>query len=276
MSKALLRLLVLVFIASSALDSRAQGALTISGTEVFDIVDPETNSSYRLHIALPSGYEGSLNRFPVVYLLDGDWYFTLAVSTARLLEVNREMRSVILVGIGYGGSIVDQRSRRLLEFTPIREESLAGSGNAAAFLNALGKRIIPAVESRYRTATDRTLVGHSLGGLFATFAMVRGPELFDRVVIGSPALWSSRTSLLAELSARVEKGLPLPRRIFVGIASGDFTAIQGDYAVLRAWLKRAPANVQWSAEEFANSTHQSVVPSLLARALPWILADAPR
>jgi hypothetical protein len=30
------------------------------------------------------------------------------------------------------------------------------------------------------------------------------------------------------------------------------------------------------AEEFPNLTHQSVVPALVARALPWILAERPK
>ena len=240
---------------------------TMSRTQIFDLA--ASGQPYRIAVSLPVAYESGDGRFPVVYVLDGDWYFGLAASTARLLEAVQEMPPVIIVAIGYGGSIVDQRARRVREFTPDPVESLDGSGHAAAFLTAVRQTLLPAIESRYRTSGDRTLVGHSLGGLFATYTMARAPELFQRLVIGSPALRDAGPPLIKALSSQPTQA----RRIFLGSAEGDFPFVRAGHESLHRWLATAPPAVQWSAADFAGMTHQSVVAPLLARGLPWVFQD---
>jgi uncharacterized protein len=268
-------LAVLVMCGGTSVDAQPEppqtvGAFTMPRSEV--LVTPNTAEaaeSYRISVSLPAGYETGDQRYPVVYVLDGDWYFAMAASTARLLEVAGELPPLIVVSIGYGGTIAEQRARRGREFTPDAVAGLAGSGAAAAFLGVLQKELVPLVERRYRTSSDRTLVGHSLGGLFATFAMLRAPRLFQRVVIGSPALRTSGPALVKALSAP-DATRPLPQRIFLGVAAGDFAPIRESYQSLHAWLQTAPEGVHWAAEEFAGMTHQSVIASLFARGLPWV------
>jgi predicted alpha/beta superfamily hydrolase len=233
-------------------------------TETFDVAGP-----YRISVSLPAAYNAGDARFPVIYILDGDWYFGLAASTVRLLEAVQEMPPVIVVSIGYGGDIASQRARRVREFTPWPVEGLEGSGHAGGFFAVLQKQLLPSIESRYRTNGDRTLVGHSLGGLFATYAMTREPEMFQRVVIGSPALRDAGPALIKTLSAQTT----LPRRVFLGLAEGDFPLIRDSYEQLRTWLATAPATVRWSSQDFAGMTHQSVIGPLFARALPWLFRD---
>jgi predicted alpha/beta superfamily hydrolase len=237
---------------------------TMALTQIFDVAGP-----YRISVSLPAAYDTGDARFPVVYVLDGDWYFGLAASTVRLLEAVQEMPPVIIVSIGYGGDISHQRARRVREFTPGPVEGLEGSGHAGEFFDALQKQLLPAIESRYRTNGDRTLVGHSLGGLFATYAMTRAPGMFQRVVIGSPALRNAGPVLIKTLSAQTT----LPPRIFLGLAEGDFPVVRDGYEQLRRWLAVAPATVRWSSQEFAGMTHQSVIGPLFARALPWVFHD---
>jgi predicted alpha/beta superfamily hydrolase len=252
---------------------RSEGAFTMPRTEVFALRDTaRPGDSYRIAVSVPAGYETGEQRFPVVYVLDGDWYFGLAASTARLLEAVGELPPLITVSIGYGGTVAEQRARRVRELTPDPVAGLAGSGEAAAFLRVLRNDLLPLIERRYRTTGDRTLVGHSLGGLFATFAVLRTPDLFGRVIIGSPALRTSGPALVKGLAALHATG-PLPQRIFLGLAAGDFPPVREDYQSLHAWLKTAPPSVRWTAEEFAGMTHQSVVPSLFARALPWVFSE---
>jgi hypothetical protein len=261
--------MVVVLLVTIGKSAAAQGAYTLSRTDIVPVT--AGNHSYRLSIALPAAHDAANGRFPVVYLLDGDWYFGLTVATLRLLEAVGECPPTIVVAIGYGGDVAEQRRRRIQEFTPVREERLAGSGQAAAFLERLRATIIPLIESRYRASTDRTLVGHSLGGLFATYASLHAPGLFKRVVIGSPALWSSTDALREELLKR--RGAALPDRVFLAVASGDGPVVREGYDALHTWLKGTQPPLRWVAEEFPNLTHQSVVPALVARALPWILAE---
>lgn len=237
---------------------------SMARTHTFDVA-----GRYRISVSLPATYDTGEARFPVVYVLDGDWYFGLAASTARLLEAVQELPPLIVVAIGYGGSITDQRARRIREFTPEPVAALDGSGDGGTFLATLQRELLPAIESRYRTNGDRTLVGHSLGGLFAAYAMTTAPGLFQRVVIGSPALRAAGPALVTALAAQTIH----PRRVFLGSAEGDLPFVLEGHELLRRWLGTAPATVQWSAQTFAGMTHQSAVAPLFARALPWVFRD---
>lgn len=250
----------------------AQDAYTLARTAVFPLTSKQSGAEYRIYVSLPAGYDTSKNTFPVAYLLDGDWYFGLAASLARLLEAVGEQRPAILVAIGYGGAVQDQRQRRVREFTPTTEPTLAGSGHAAAFLAALRQEIIPAIESRYRTNAERVLVGHSLGGLFAAYAMTRAPDLFRDIVIGSPAFWAMDDAIVRDVQALLRSSGPKPARIFVGVSAGDGAAIRSSFsALVRTLEANAPADLKWSAGDFPKTTHQSSVAALLAAALPAVL-----
>jgi predicted alpha/beta superfamily hydrolase len=250
-----------------------QETYSLPRTTVFSLPSKQSNANYRIYVSVPAAHDSTQNRFPVVYLLDGDWYFGLAVSTSRLLEHVGEQREAILVAIGYGGTIDEQRRRRTREFTPTPEPTLPGSGHAAKFLTALQQDIIPAIESRYRTTSERVLVGHSLGGLFAAYAITRAPTLFRHVVIGSPAFWTMNDTIIRDVETLLRGRSQVPARMFVGESSGDWTGIRSSFAKLVATLEaNAPADLKWSSADFAKTTHQSSVAALIASGLPWVLS----
>ncbi len=61
------------------------------------------------------------------------------------------------------------------------------SGGGPAFLDFLEHELIPFIDRTYRTNTsDRGLLGHSMGGLFALYALEQRPALFQRIVAASP------------------------------------------------------------------------------------------
>jgi predicted alpha/beta superfamily hydrolase len=243
-------------------------------SDVISVPPNNVHSGYKISVALPSGYEEAPTKsFPIVYVLDGDWYFGLTASMARLSEAVRESPPVIVVAIGFGGTLQDQRRRRAIEFTPAVETTLTGSGHAATFLAALRQSIIPVVESRYRVTPDRTPIGHSLGGLFAAFAMLRAPDVFRRVVIGSPALWSSEELIVSELDRALKQRHALPSHLFLGVSSGDGARIRASYKALTHTLNMSAPHLRWTSQEFAHTTHQSSVAELISHGLPWVLMD---
>ena len=248
-----------------------QDPYALPRTAVFSLQSPRTGS-YRIMVALPAAYESSKDSFPIVYLLDGDWYFSLAASSSRLLEAVGEQRPSILVGVGYGGTVQEQRQRRIREFTPAAEATLQDSGRGAEFLAALQNDLVPAIESRYRVSTERVLVGHSLGGLFAAYAMTRAPGFFRHLVIGSPAFWASSDAMLSDVAELLKKGNQGPARMFLGVSPADSDPIRASHVQLvRTLTAHAPASLAWSAAEFAKSTHQSSVTPLISSGLPWVL-----
>lgn len=185
---------------------------TIWGTEERLVKAKFIDQEYSISVALPYHYHDNPNRaYPVIYVLDGNWYFGMVVDMVRIMNTHMsfcdELPDAVIVGIGYpNGEDLDENKmqvshRRLRDFTATRYEELEvwhqnnfpikgkiQSGGASKFLTFLSDELLPLIESEYRVdKSDRVLLGHSLGGFFALHTVFSNPALFQKYVIASPA-----------------------------------------------------------------------------------------
>ena len=125
---------------------------------------------YQLYVALPSSYSANPGRrYPVLYLCDGYWDFTLLCGLYGNLIYDKVAPEFIIVGLGYPGEKPDYDSLRAYDYTPMahpEDKTGAETGHAGEFLSVIEKEIIPFVEKEYRAdQAYRVLAGSSLGGL---------------------------------------------------------------------------------------------------------------
>jgi hypothetical protein len=118
---------------------------------------------YPLNIYLPADYASTTDRIPVIYATDGmedqndptqynGWQFP---DMARIIE-SKGIRAII---VGIGGY-----ERRATDYL------MPGATNCYAFVTT---ELIPYIEAKYRVnPSNRTLSGHSYGGLFVGLAFL--------------------------------------------------------------------------------------------------------
>ena len=124
-----------------------------------------------------------------LYVLDGlAWLPTFAKAEDELIARHR-MAPQILVGIAYVNAL-DTGGLRKHDFTPAFGRTPNQTGGADAFLQVLREEIIPYAEEHLPIdPSERGLAGHSYAGLFAAYSLAQAPNLFNRYLIMSPALW---------------------------------------------------------------------------------------
>lgn len=156
------------------------------------------NETRSLNVYLPAGYSpDSAQVYPVIYLLDGsaDEDFIHIAGLIQFLSFSwiDQIPPTILVGI----SNVDRR-RDFTFPTTIEEDKkeYPTTGFSTEFISFIEKELIPFVDKRYKTSSERTLIGQSLGGLLATEILVKKTKLFNQYLIISPSLWWDNESLL--------------------------------------------------------------------------------
>lgn len=142
---------------------------------------------YQLAVSLPESYASSQQRYPVVYLLDGDLFFGMAASLTPGLNWASNVPELIIVGINYG-------IRSFEEFFQLRELDLKipevkdapSDSHADRFLTALKQEIIPFIESEYRiNPNERIIYGYSSSGFFVIYSLINEPGLFRSYLAGS-------------------------------------------------------------------------------------------
>lgn len=151
---------------------------------------------FYLFVSLPENYGKKRTRHPVIYVLDGNAYFDSIVDFAgRYFKRKRRPIEPIVVGIGYGNAYVmdSLRTRDYTYPSALPADSFALSGNGDQFYRFMKHRLVTFIDSAYRTdATNRMLMGHSLGGYFVLFALTNqlGRErVFSDFVAASPSLY---------------------------------------------------------------------------------------
>ena len=216
-------------------------------------------------------------RYPVVYLLDGNVHFPSVMGMIQQLsEVNgnRVVPDMILVGISN-----TDRERDLTpthSATDFRGNSspVRTSGGGEKFTAFIEKELIPHIDSLYPTAPYRTLIGHSLGGLMVINTLVHHPQLFNAYLAIDPSMWWDHQRLLHEADTALATGDYKGKTLYLAIANTmpqgmDTARVRKDTTNntfhIRSILQLADAlkrsshkDLRWSYKYYDGDSHGSV------------------
>jgi predicted alpha/beta superfamily hydrolase len=173
------------------------------------------NEKRTLFVRLPEGYNDSVAKYPVLYILDGQ--SLIEKSHKKIfddLAKNDEVPDIIMVGIANKGGII--RSSRNRDFHP-------AGGGAQNFLKFIKKEMIPFIDENFRTNDRRVLMGHSSAGLFTIFTLFSDPDLFTGYIPSCPALSIEDKTVIdmARKFARTQKAKNI--YLFIGIGEEDYS-----------------------------------------------------
>jgi predicted alpha/beta superfamily hydrolase len=254
-------LLCLLFFTSLAVAEQTPDSLVLARKFTLHSNILQEDRAYWVY--LPASYElkGAVeHKYPVLYLLDGRAHLNVLTGIVHHLSsygsAVQRIPEMIVVAL-----VNTKRSR---DFTPTHMTSgpySENSGGSVAFLRFIKEELIPQIESRYRALPERTLVGHSLGGLLALNAYVEQPELFRTYIAIDPSLWWDDQVLIKRLRQQPARTFSASVSVFVAMASNvenkepHETAIQRFRSILET-RKSASLRVQY--QYFEDETHLSV------------------
>ena len=172
----------------SPVDNFTGHEYVLPGAKVHYVESDIVGDTYELRVSLPGAYYSNPEAdFPVAYVLDGQWGFTMVSDINGKLGYDGMIPGMIVVAITWAGENVDYNLKRQRDFTHTANPFMPASGGAVNFLAAIEQEIIPFVDIVYRTNDQRTLMGASLGGLFSTYAMLETPKLFSgHIALSAP------------------------------------------------------------------------------------------
>jgi predicted alpha/beta superfamily hydrolase len=240
---------------------------------------------------MPAG-EG---RSPVLYVLDPFLTLDTVVGWSRVYGRYSEGAAPPCFVVGIGHPIRDDAdfsARRIRDLTPTPNTGSEwkpplGAGQGLRLIETIATEVVPLVEGTYAAAgTDRTVIGWSLGGLFALTALFHRPDLFQRYLVVSPSLWWDRRSVFADEAAWAASHADLSARLFMAIGSeeekpgggwlsegfsDEIIAWFRQVANFRAFSRRLKARrypgLRLDTVVFPDEYHMTVYPAAIARGL---------
>lgn len=202
--------------AAPAPKPQAGAGYLMPATQVFDMTS-DNGEVYRIFVSFPSSGDAPEDGYPVLYVLDGNAYFG-SFAQARRVQEHLPVGQSIIVGVGYPTDDAYD-ARRLNDYTPplldppprqCRELARYKSGARKQFLDFMTGKLRTEISRRYPTDPDRhSLFGHSLGGLFALYALYERPQAFHSIIAASPSMeWNEQGILDDEraFTARLTSG----------------------------------------------------------------------
>jgi predicted alpha/beta superfamily hydrolase len=167
-------------------------------------------------VNLPEGYESTELRYPVLYVLDAEYFYYQAYGALQFLSEsgynnNRPVPQMILVAVLDGDRNRDFTATHAPVQGPLRFPT---SGGAATYLEHVQKELRPFIDASFRTSGS-ILAGWSLGGLFTFYTFLEKPELFAAYIAISPSLWWNNQEPLGWAKDRIPDGAKFRQRLVI-------------------------------------------------------------
>jgi hypothetical protein len=248
--------------------------VTIPATEVRSLESSATGRSYDIYIRLPDEYTQEQGvKYPVLYVLDGQWDFKLLDSIYGGLHYDKFVPEMIIVGITYSGEGTDYGALRAMDYTPVHDLFFPGSGDGPKFLTFIKEELIPFIESEYRAeSSHRVLMGSSFGGTFTLYAMFAEPGLFSGYVAGSPIVTFGNRDVFKQEAAYASSHQQLPVRLFLSV--GGLEEIAGPVEEFMQVLReRNYTGLEMETRTIEGERHAGNKPEAYNRGLRFIFQD---
>ena len=171
------------------------------------ILKSKSGEKYKIFIAR----QKNVARYDrVVFMVDANAQFPILLNSYAKIYANgakqnakavpKLSKTVLIVGIGYDSPLAYDIKRRTRDLTPAASgEEYANGGGAAEFYDFVKDKLLPLVDQKYATTqSDKIYFGHSFGGLFGIYALLRDDGIFDEFFIASPSLWWGESQLIRD------------------------------------------------------------------------------
>ncbi|MBK9356784.1 MAG: alpha/beta hydrolase [Bacteroidales bacterium] len=187
-------------------------------------------------------------KFPVVYVLDpGNNLFATFGIVNYYSDMLKIMPRMIIVGI-----VSNDREK---DYLPSPSEEQPTGGGADKFLQFISSELVALIDSTYPSNSERCIIGHSAGGLFAIYALENEPELFNSFICIDPSLWYDDQSFVKKIPDFLKNNKDIKKSIFISLSNEKE---MGVFSFVEMLEKYAPDGLKWDYVHYKSETHNSL------------------
>ncbi len=217
----------------------------------------------QLSVHTPDNYIISNERYPVLYTFQT--HFEMVSGAVKNLY-DYELTSKIIV--------VSVDNYEFGYLTPTKIESNPNSGKADLFLQFFEKELFPFIDSKYRTHPYRIVFSNSWGAMFAAYAILAKPDIFNAAIASIP--WIRYDGENRYMINNVEKFLNSNKyHNFLYMSMDNESVILPDLEAFINVLKKIPRQGldweyhYWPEEDHTSTPYRSIYSGLRSLFKGW-------
>lgn len=254
----------------AAAPSAAYAQEEIAIGERISIFSEVLDEERTIRVGTPLNYDETDERYPVMFVLDGDVHFHYTTGLTGFLAFNQFAPNMLVVAV--------ENTERARDLTPAAQDpeivdQVPTQGGAENFRSFFADELIPWVEENYRARPYRILVGHSLGGLFAIDSLIARPELFNAYIAISPSLQWDGQRTVERAEAFFDDTQELDAALFMSVGNEGGALLGGTRKLAGILDEKAPEGLEWHFEHMPSETHGSVPLRSTYQGLEHIFSD---
>ena len=212
---------------------------TVVGTvKVLERVwSPQLGNRRDLYVYLPPSYPVGRAEWPVLYAQDGQNLFDEQTSFAGEWRMDETLEALAAEGIEAVVVGLANTADRMHEYSPFMDRLVGG--RADLYLRFVLETVKPMIEAEFKVARRREwtgILGSSMGGHLALYALFAAPWAFGLAGALSPSVLFARGALLDYLARRSY----VPARIYLDVGTREGRPWPSRGGVLGRLLRRWP------------------------------------
>lgn len=209
-----------------------------------------------IYVNLPETYHpGSEEKWDVIFVTDGEWNTHSVSFIHDFARHENFLPQAIIVGIP--NTYIEGVNQRDRDFLPVQMGQGTISGRADQFLEFFRQELIPYISKKYSAGDNRTLLGHSFGGVFTMYALLTQPALFENYIATDPPFHQNNDFMNRLATEKLHTLAGTGKALWIsGIESS--AQIMGNLRMDSVLQAHAPSGLHWKLVNFPNETHNSV------------------
>lgn len=250
--------------ASFSLQAKDQGPLIAYGEK--SLIQSKIMGDERpLQIYLPDSYHMTTKKYPVIYVLDGEFLFEPAVTISKIRAARNLMPESIIVGLPNTGGAMRMDMGLPMKNTPDAKQVFFEKGRYRQMVNFLETELVPMIDGQYRTAKHRMLVGMSPTAGPVLHSYLQGNNIFSAHVAFAAEVDFYQTDgafIADQLAQKAKENQNQQSWLYIGRAKSDmgdkagradaFKKLQAEFLSLTGQAK-AVVDIVGQSEHYASA-----------------------
>lgn len=225
------------------------------------IQSKKLNETREFKVSLPPNYEFDVDKkYPILVLLDGEYLLDPFEGNLKYGNYWDDLPGMIIVAVNqnYGETRFKDSEY---------DENGLPSKTGASFFEFIGFELLPYIEGKYRTQPFRVIAGHDTTAGFLNFYLYKDDPIFNAYISIAPEMARGMEKRIADRLATIKT----PVFYYQATADGDMKEINEAAFELDRNINLIPnKNFNYRLDKFKETTHYSLAPLAISRALYFI------